>query len=157
VLVLVWSVFVRPAVTLDVAGVTLRNILRDVHIPWTRLTDVECRWNLKVFVGDQGYTAWAITSQIERPKAAPGSMFAMVPRRLDAFSRAGSQTSSPAAKVTGAMVARTIRVAKQEYDEAVEQGQLPASPDDVVRRTWVPTVVAMLLLPAIIVVGLSLS
>src|SRR5665648_373874 len=61
----VWAVFVRPAVLLDVEGVTLRNVLRDVHIPWTRLTDVEYRWNLKVFVGERGYTTWAISSQVK--------------------------------------------------------------------------------------------
>jgi hypothetical protein len=37
-LAVAWAVFVRPAVLLDASGVTLRNIVRDVHIPWTRLT-----------------------------------------------------------------------------------------------------------------------
>ena len=55
-LAVAWALFVRPAVLLDAKGVTLRNIVRDVHIPWTRLTGVTSRWNLNVLVGDKGYT-----------------------------------------------------------------------------------------------------
>ncbi|MHB8274838.1 MAG: PH domain-containing protein, partial [Dermatophilaceae bacterium] len=122
-LALVWSVFVRPAVLLDDEGVTVRNVVRDVHIPWARLTDVEFRWNLKVFVGDRGYTAWAISSQVERPKGVSGGMFGMLlPGRLDKYASADVQLSSPAPKVTASMVARSIEQAKQEYEEAVAEG-----------------------------------
>jgi Protein of unknown function (DUF2581). len=96
ILAVVWSLFVRPAVLLDEDGVTIRNVVRDVHIPWVRVTDVECRWSLKVFVGDRPYTAWAISSQVERPKGASGSMFAMMPGRLDKLARAeGSRPRLP--------------------------------------------------------------
>ena len=132
-LAVVWSVFVRPAVLLDIEGVTVRNVFRDVHIPWIRLTDVEFRWNLKVFVGDRGYTAWAISSQVERPAGVPGGMFAMMPGRLNRQASAVaklSPTSSKviAPKVTASMVARLIEQAKQEYDEAVAQGSSPPRP-----------------------------
>jgi len=50
-----------------------------------------------------------------------------------------------------------IRAAKQEYDDAVEQGEIPAAPDETVRLTWVPLVMAVLLLPAIAVIALSLT
>src|SRR5664280_809762 len=63
-----WSAFVRPAVLIDAEGVTIRNIVRDVHIPWAALTDVTTRWNLKVMAGDHGYNAWAISSQMDRPR-----------------------------------------------------------------------------------------
>ena len=80
-LALVWSLLVRPAVVLDDDGVTIRNVLRDILIPWVRVTDVEFRWNLKVFAGDRPYVAWAISSQIERPKGVAGGMFAVLPGR----------------------------------------------------------------------------
>src|ERR1035437_8919202 len=67
-----WSVFVRPAVLIDAQGVTIRNIVRDVHIPWAALTDVTTRWNLKVMAGGQGYNAWAISSQAARPRGVSG-------------------------------------------------------------------------------------
>jgi Protein of unknown function (DUF2581). len=154
-LALVWSLLVRPAVVLDDDGVTIRNVVRDVHIPWVRVTDVESRWNLKVFVEDRAYTAWAISSQAERPKGASRGMLTMVPGRLDSFARADAKPPPPAPKVTASMVARSIEQAREDYAEAVASGALPARPGQV-RITWVPTVLAILLLPAIAVVALSL-
>lgn len=156
-LALVWSLFVRPAVVLDDDGVTLRNVFRDIHIPWGRVTDAESRWNLKVLVGDRAYTAWAISSQVERPKGVSGGMFAMLPGRLDKYARADARPSTPAPKVTASMVARSIEQAKEEYAEAVAQGALAAAPDGQVRIAWVPMVFAILILPAIAVVALSLT
>ena len=159
VLALVWSLFVRPAVLLDEEGVTLRNVVRDVHIPWIRMTDVEFRWNIKVFVGERAYTAWAISSQAERPKGAAGGMFTLMPGRLDKLAGAGAdaQPSTSAPKVTAYAVARTIEQAKEEYEEAVANGKIPAAPDAQVRITWVPMVFAIVVLPALAVVALSLS
>lgn len=157
-LAVVWSVFVRPAVLLDLQGVTLRNVVRDVHVPWARLTHVEVRWNLKVFVEERGYTAWAISAQVERPKGVSGGMFAIpLSGRLSRQAGAEATRSTSAPKVMASMVARSIEQAKQEYDQAVAQGQLPAAPDGRVRITWVPLAMAVLLLPAIAVVALSLT
>jgi hypothetical protein len=154
----VWSIFVRPAVLLDVEGVTIRNVLRDVHIPWPRVTDVEARWNLKVFAGERGYTAWAISSQVERPKATSSGMFGgLTSGRLGRQSRADGHQSMAVPQVTASTVARSVEQAKEEYDEAVATGVLSAAPDGLVRVTWVPLVFAVLLLPAIAVAVLSLS
>ena len=154
---LVWSLFVRPAVLLDEEGVTLRNVVKDTHIPWVRMTDVEFRWNIKVFVGDRAYTAWAISSQAERPKGASGGMFTMMPGRMDKLAGADAAPSTSAPKVTAFLVARAIEQAKEEYEEAVASGKIPAAPDAQVRITWVPMVFAIVVLPAIAVVALSLS
>jgi hypothetical protein len=157
-LALVWSVFVRPAVVLDGQGVTVRNVFRDVHIPWGRVTDVGSRWNLRVCVGDRGYTAWAISSPVERPKRISGGMFGILaPGQLEKYAGVAARPATPAPKVTAAMLARSIEQAKQEYDEAVARGALPAVPDARVRIKWVPLVVVVLLLPAITVVALSLT
>jgi len=161
-LAVVWALFVRPCVLLDAGGVTLRNILRDVHIPWIRLTDVQCRWSLRVFAGDQGYTSWALTAAVERPHTA-GGMFSILPGRIDTLARADTEQSPPAAKVTGTMVAQKIGAAMQEQEDAVERGLLAGPPDGsrpseaMVRITWVPLVVVVVLLPVIVVLGLSLS
>jgi len=156
-LAVAWSVFVRPAVLLDAGGVTLRNIVRDVRIPWARVTDVTNRWNLRVQAGEQGYNAWAISAQAERPKRAPGGMFGMpVPGRLSGVATAKVRPSTVVPKATAQSVALSIRAAKQEYDEAVTRGPAPAASDDTVRITWVPLTMAVLLVPAIAVVVLSL-
>jgi Bacterial PH domain len=157
VLAVVWSLFIRPAVVLDYDGVTFRNVVKDIHIPWVRVTDVEFRWNLKVFVGDQPYTAWAISSQAERPKGGSRGMFAMMPGRLDKLANADAQPSRSAPKVTASLVARSIEQAREEYAEAVAQGLVAAAPEARVRITWVPMVLAIVLLPAIAVLALSLA
>jgi hypothetical protein len=157
-LAVTWSIFVRPAVLLDVEGVTLRNVFRDVQIPWNLLTHTTTRWNLKVFTGDKGYTAWAISSEVERPRGASGGMFRLpIPGRLHGVASADPRPSRTVPKATAQSVARMIRIAKQEYDEAVASGELVAKPDAAVRVTWVPVAAAVLLLPALLVVALTLT
>jgi Bacterial PH domain len=153
---LVWALFVRPAVMIDEEGVTLRNVVKDIHIPWTRLTDVEFRWNLKVWVGDRVYTAWAISSQAERPKGGAG-MFNLMSGRLEKLAGTDVAPSTSGPKVTAFLVARTIEQAKEEYDEAVVGGKIPAVPDVQVQTSWSPLVLAVVLLPAIAVLALSFS
>lgn len=158
VLAMAWAVFVRPCVMIDIGGVTLRNVVRDVRVPWDQLTHTSARWNLKVFAGDQGYTAWAISSEHERPRGVSGGMFRMpVPGRLQGVREADVTASTTAARVTAQSVAQTITMAKQEYDEAVAEGELSASPDAVVQVTWVPLVMVVLLVPAILVVALTVT
>jgi len=152
-----WSVFVRPAVLLDIDGVLIRNVLRDIHIPWNRLTGVSSRWNLSVSAGDKSYSAWALSAQPERPKRAPGGMFRLpTPGRLEGVSTADARSRSVVPKVTAQTVARSVRAAKEEYDDAVARGQLPATSEVPVRVTWMPLVIVVLLVPAITVVGLTL-
>jgi len=153
----VWSLFVRPAVLLDEDGVTIRNIVRDVHIPWSQVGDVECRWSLKVFVEDRAYTAWAISSQAGRPKVGPGRLLGMSSGRLDTFASAGAHPSTSAPKVTAATVARAIEDAKEDYSEGVARGAIAVAPDPQVRMTWVPVAMAIMFLPAIVVVVLTLA
>ena len=158
VLAVVWALFVRPAVLLDDQGVTVRNILRDIHVPWAQLSDTESRWNLKVFVGDRGYTAWAISAQVGRPKGAAGGLFGSLSLRgLDKYAGAPARPTGSAPKVTAAMVARLIEAGKDDYEAGDARGALPATPDAPVRVCWVPLVVAVLLLPAIAVLALTLT
>jgi hypothetical protein len=153
-----WSVFVRPAVLLDVDGVTVRNILRDIQIPWSELTHAESRWNLKVFAGDRGYTAWAISAQIGRPSRPSGGRLGMLsPRRLEKQYDVDRGKPAAAPKVTASTVATAIEQAKREYDEVVAQGRPPEEPEGRLRITWVPLVMVVLLLPAIAVVAASIS
>jgi len=153
-----WAVFVRPAVLVDVGGVTVRNVVRDVRIPWTSLTHVQTRWNLKVFVGDRGFTAWAISSQVERPKGASGGMVGMLsPRRTEKQLAVHAPRPAASEKVTAEAVARWIEQAKREYDDAVAHGRVPGTADHGVSVTWVPWVMAVLIVPAVAAVVLSLA
>ncbi len=158
VLAMTWTVFVRPCVRIDTRGVTLRNVVRDVRIPWDQLTHTSTRWNLKVFAGDRGYSAWAIASERQRPRGASGGMLGLpVPGRLQGVAEADLTVPTTSVKVNAQSVARTITRAKQEYDEAVADGEISPSPEAVVQVTWVPLVMVVLLVPAILVVALTVG
>jgi len=155
-LAFVWVLFVRPAVLLDEDGVTIRNVVRDVHIPWAKVTEVECRWSLKVLAGDRAFTAWAISPQ-GRPKVAAGGLLGLTPRRLNTDANAGAHPSTASAKVTASTVARMIEQAQDDYSEALARGTVTSPADAQVRVTWVPTTVAIVVLPAIAVLVFSLT
>ena len=60
----VYGVFWRPAVVVDDDGVELRNVVRDVRVPWSLLAGVETKYALTLLVGERPYRSWAA--------AAPG-------------------------------------------------------------------------------------
>ena len=125
-----WAVFVRPSVVLTPDGVRLSNIVREVRIPWSLVSDVEARWNVKVWAGDEGWTAWAISSQVERPKVAssllPGMSTKLGPVRRPRRARAAGTAPAKAAKVTARAVADAIEDTSAEYAAAVDRGRDPA-------------------------------
>lgn len=62
-----WVLFVRPSVELTDEAVVLRNLVRDVEIPWSRIEATQARWNLRVITdGGAAYGSWAVSKQ--RPK-----------------------------------------------------------------------------------------
>lgn len=64
-----WVLFVRPSVELTDEAVVLRNLVRDVEVPWGRIEATQARWNLRVItVGGAAYGSWAVSKQ--RPKVA---------------------------------------------------------------------------------------
>jgi hypothetical protein len=153
----VWTVFVRPCVVLTQDGVRLRNIIRDVHIPWPLVSDVETRWNLKVWSGDDGYTAWAIASQIDRPKVS-SSVLPGMSARLDDVTGRDAPSPSPrgSTKVTARVVADAIDETSADYAAAVADGDLrpPATPAVTIR--WAPLPALALALPLLAVAVLTL-
>lgn len=57
-----YVVCVRPCLVVEEAGVTIRNIIRDVHIPWSAVDGTHVRWELVVDTPTGGYASWAISS-----------------------------------------------------------------------------------------------
>jgi hypothetical protein len=51
--------FWRPAVLVDDAGVELKNVLRDVRVPWQALEEIETRYTLTLYCGGRRYQSWA--------------------------------------------------------------------------------------------------
>lgn len=64
----VWSLFVRPCVEAGDAGVVVRNVVRDVAIPWPRLVYVDAPLTLTLHDDDdRAWRSWAISAS-SRPR-----------------------------------------------------------------------------------------
>ena len=151
-----WALFLRPAVVVDQQGVTLRNVLRDVQVPWLLLDDVDARWNVRVFVGERPYTAWAVATQVERPKG--GGLLgggSALSRYLREDSAAAPDPGGR--KVTSRMVADVIERTREEYAAAVAEGQIVPPADPRVRVRWVPPVMAVLAVPTLAVLVFAVA
>lgn len=93
-----YAVFLRPCVVVDDDGVSVRNILRDVAIPWAALRGARASWSLVVDAGESSYSSWAIAGA-----ASPGRD-ALKRRELLSVGGgrvAGSYAGSPAASPAG--------------------------------------------------------
>jgi len=65
------ALFWRPAVIVDDEGAELRNVLRDVRVPWAALDGVETRYALTLVSGGRRYTAWAAPTTGRPPRPRP--------------------------------------------------------------------------------------
>lgn len=79
VTIVVYAVAQRPAVIAGPDGVLLRNIVRDVWLPWHAVKSIESRWSLSVATEDASYGSWAVA----------GRSLWTVPERLEALHRRG--------------------------------------------------------------------
>ncbi len=135
---LAWAIFVRPAVVLTQVGVTLRNIVRETHIPWSQVDDTGSRWNLKVWTTDgASYGSWAIAAQrphSPRAQRGMGGFGGLGPgaptgRDIDAPAHLNPTQRSQSA----GSVAEKVQQGRRDYDLAVGDGQVPAA-DGSARR-----------------------
>lgn len=62
-----YAVFLRPCVVVDERGVEVRNILRDVVVPWRAVAGAGSSWSLVVDTQGGPVTSWAISGT-----ASPG-------------------------------------------------------------------------------------
>lgn len=60
--VVVYAIGTRPAVIANDRGVLLRNVLRDVYVPWHRVERIGARWSLTVETSDAVYGSWALSA-----------------------------------------------------------------------------------------------
>jgi hypothetical protein len=73
---LAYAMFWRPSVEVDDDAVTVRNVVRDVRVPWQRLESVDTRYSLMLEAGGRRYAAWAAP--------APGRLSGVRQSRRDA-------------------------------------------------------------------------
>ncbi|HRW19684.1 MAG TPA: PH domain-containing protein [Dermatophilaceae bacterium] len=145
-----WVLLVRPFVRIDVTGVTVGNPFRQVQLPWRLIEDTYHRWNLEIYAAGRTVSAWAISAHIERPKGV--GMFGL-----------GGLAKSPdrdaADRPTGAMTAyraaQLVESVREEWLEAVREGELSEPADPRITTAWQPLEVAVVGLPLLgVLVGL---
>jgi hypothetical protein len=61
--VVVYALAFRPAVVIDDGGVLLRNIARDIYVPWSKVDDIDRSWVLSVHAGGRRFVAWAVSAR----------------------------------------------------------------------------------------------
>jgi hypothetical protein len=64
----VYAIAQRPAVIAGPSGVLLRNVLRDVWLPWHAVKKIESRWSLSLATEDKSYGSWAVTGKATRER-----------------------------------------------------------------------------------------
>lgn len=83
-----YALFWRPAVVVDENAVELRNVVRDVRVPWPALDDVESRLALTLVVGERKFSSWAATGSKRPPivvrSTDPGRLPGVDPAHLTA-------------------------------------------------------------------------
>ena len=103
VTIVVYAIASRPAVIAGPSGVLLRNVLRDVWLPWHDVKSIEAKWSLSVATQDRTFGSWAVSgSNAHRPRrqrmlgtgpiAAPPPVHVVswtVPDRLEQLRRRG--------------------------------------------------------------------
>jgi hypothetical protein len=52
----------RPSVIVDDLGITLRNLLRDVYVPWHEVQRIGAVWALTVHTAKGEFRSWAVTA-----------------------------------------------------------------------------------------------
>ncbi|MDP9393116.1 MAG: PH domain-containing protein [Actinomycetota bacterium] len=141
---LVYAFSFRPAVVADDDGVTLRNVVRDVFIPWSRVTAIGADWALSVDTDERRYGSWAIASRSRRP-VRPSSLHRDVGPAPD--------------RETVSDVSADTRVEEVAVDLSArwERRAGAVGPERAVRRSWavdalVPIAVAAALLTVVALV-----
>jgi hypothetical protein len=86
-----WTAFWSAYVEVSDGGVTLRNVLRTVVLPWPSIREVEGRYGLRLRTAYGRYDAWAATAPSGRDRlgGADSEASAAVTRRLEELRRAG--------------------------------------------------------------------
>jgi len=59
--VIVYAIAQRPAVVANARGVLLRNVVRDVWLPWHTVKGIEAKWSLSFQTADASYGSWAMS------------------------------------------------------------------------------------------------
>jgi hypothetical protein len=159
---IVYALAFRPAVVADDTGVTLRNVAKDVRIPWASVEGIGATWSLTVEAEGRTWASWAITARNrQRADAAGRSLLGgslaggsrsgrmgppAPPGRTPGSSTGGTgapQTAGTGGGYVSAELSRRWEEATGAAD-AAPSAPRDAAPSDGVTVTWAVPVLAAL-------------
>ena len=112
---LVYGVLVRPSVEVSPAGVALRNVVRDVEVPWATLAEVRTRYALTlVTVEGAKFTAWAA------PASGRHTDTRLTLREVKALGRGAGPELPTASESTASQSGAVAAWIRREWARAVE-------------------------------------
>ena len=126
-----YGLFWRPAVVIDDEGVELRNIVRNVRVPWALLEGVETKYALTLFVGERRFRSWAAGAPGRpAPLAQPSAIERSVAREHHPTGDAAAVRSSRSLRGDSGAAAFMV---EQRWEE---RRHLPAPADAAVSVRW---------------------
>lgn len=134
-LTLVWALFEYPAVIVSDGGVTVRNIMRTIHVPWPAYQGVDTAWQLRLRTTEGDVSSWAIPapSRMEGGPAASQDVVAN-PVAVEAALAAGSQPVNVWRGVNAVVVAGAV---KARHEALTAQGWLKrGQPNTGLEHSW---------------------
>ena len=154
---LVWEGLWRPTLVIKDDGVEVTNPLRNIHIPWTALVNVDTRFALTLFTPGRKFEVWIAPS--------PGRSFgyrsaALAEREIRHVSPHSSSTVRPGDLVTSESGAAASLV-RSRWELLQTSGLIEAGIADAVTVTvrwhwWMISALATLLaasVPALLIAG----
>lgn len=154
---LVWEGLWRPTLVIKDDGVEVTNPLRDIHIPWTALVNVDTKFALTLFTPGRKFEVWIAPS--------PGRSFgyrsaALAEREIRRVSPHASSTVRPGDLVTSESGAAASLV-RSRWELLQTSGLIEAGIADTVTVTvhwhwWVISPLMILLagsIPALLIAG----
>lgn len=130
--------FWLPSLTVGPEGITVRNVLRTIEVPWSAVRLVDTKYSLVLETAEGKVTAWAAPS--------PGRHAAFVTRTAEVERAAATSLDSPRPgdleSTTSGAPATVIR---RTLDDLIESGGLGA-PEPLRERRHTATIVVLIVL-----------
>lgn len=82
---LAWLAYWRPEIRVDEHGVSMRNVLSRVVVPWPAVREVHSRYGLRIETTGRSWNAWAAPSPVgmQRARGTETEASVLVRRRLE--------------------------------------------------------------------------
>jgi hypothetical protein len=151
-IVLVWAMFWAPELRVEEHEVTVKNVLRTVHIPWNAIQRIDTKFALTLYTPEGKIDVWAAPAP---SRYAVPNLTEHDARRVSESARAAGGSIRPGDSLTSASGA-AAHVLRLHWEQLRDDGELDAAPPHPVRVQWhYATAAVVAVLAAVSLVGLT--